>query len=179
MTGCLFHKPPRAYVPPPIYAAPLKTVPLLDLQPTVVLASVEVPRVLLGDLSLPPWKPAPPQVKPVPPRGGGRAAAVVTPPAPAVPDTPATPAPPKITPLYTPQQTQESTRQLDESLGHVDQILGAAAKKNLNAELLQQVETIKTFRQQAQDMRDKDVMTAVELAKRAETYAVDLNKKLQ
>jgi hypothetical protein len=145
----------------------------------VVLASLELPQVSLGGLSLPPWKPAPAQVKPVPPRAGGRAAAVVTPPAAAASDTPITPAPPKITPLYTPQQTQDSTRQLDESLGHVDQVLAAAAKKNLNAEQLQQVETIKTFRQQAQDMRDKDVMTAVELAKRADAYATDLSKKLQ
>jgi hypothetical protein len=68
---------------------------------------------------------------------------------------------------------------LDEFLGHVDQILSAAGKKNLNADQIAQVETIKTFRQQAQDMRDKDLMTAVELAKRADAYASDLLKKIQ
>jgi hypothetical protein len=65
-------------------------------------------------------------------------------------------------------------------LGRVEQILANAGKKNnLNPEQLQQMETIKTYRQQAQEMRERDLMTAVELAKRAEVFANDLQKKLQ
>jgi hypothetical protein len=179
MAGCLFHKPPRAYVPPPIYAPPAKSAPLLDLEPRVVMASLEVPSISLGDLSLPPWKPAPAPPKVTPPKRP--AVAQTPPPAPSPPDTtPAAPAPPKITPLYSPQQTQESTKQLEEILGRVEQILANAGKKNnLNPEQLQQMETIKTYRQQAQEMRERDLMTAVELAKRAEVFANDLQKKLQ
>ncbi len=65
-------------------------------------------------------------------------------------------------------------------MGRVEQILANAGKKNnLNPEQLQQMETIKTYRQQAQEMRERDLMTAVELAKRAEVFANDLQKKLQ
>lgn len=177
MAGCLFHKPPRAYVPPPIYAPAVKAAPFLEAEPRVLTASVQLPPISLGDLSLPPWKPAPVPPKPPPAK---RPAVAQTPPPPSTPETPVTPAPPKIAPLYSPQQTQESTRQLEEILGRVDQILGnAAGKKNLSADQIAQVETIKTFRQQAQDMRERDLMSAVEIAKRAEAYANDLQKKLQ
>jgi hypothetical protein len=178
MAGCLFHKPPRAYVPPPIYAPPLKTAPLLTAEPRVLTASLELPSISLGDLSLPPWKPAPAPPKPAPPKRPPVSTTTTTP-TPPPPDTPATPAPPKITPLYSPQQTQESTRQLEEILARVEQILGNAGKRSLNPDQTAQVETIKTYRQQAQEMRERDLMTAVELAKRAEAYAIDLNKKLQ
>lgn len=176
MAGCLFHKPPRAYVPPPIYAPAVKAAPMLEAEPRVLTASVALPSISLGDLSLPPWKPAPVAPKPPPAK---RPAVAQTPPPPATPETPVTPAPPKIAPLYSAQQTQESTRQLEEILARVDQILGNAGKKSLNPEQTAQAETIKTFKQQALDMRERDLMTAVELAKRAEAYANDLSKKLQ
>jgi hypothetical protein len=177
MAGCLFHKPPRAYVPPPIYAPPQKSAPLLDLEPRVVMASLDLPSISWGDLTLPPWKPAPTPPKVTPPK---RPAVAQTPPPPvAPPETPPPVTPPKITPLYSPQQTQESTKQLEEILGRVEQVLANAAKKGaLNGELQQQVETIKTYRQLAQDMRERDLMTAVELAKRAEVFANELQKKL-
>jgi len=150
---------------------------LIDTEPRVVLASLELPSISLGDLSLPPWKPAPPPPKVTPPKRP--AVAQTPPPAPAQPETPVTPAPPKIAPLYSAQQTQESTRQLEEILARVEQVLGNAGKKSLNPDQQQTVDKIKTYRQQAQEMRERDLMTAVELAKRAEVFANDLQKLLQ
>ena len=52
------------------------------------------------------------------------------------------------------------------------------AGKNLNAELTQMVSRIQTFQMQAEQTREQDLVTAVNLARRADLLAQDLIKRL-
>jgi hypoxanthine-guanine phosphoribosyltransferase len=50
--------------------------------------------------------------------------------------------------------------------------------KNLTAEQKDIVERIKTFRKQAEQAKEEDLLTAVSLAKRADLFAKDLLQRL-
>jgi vacuolar-type H+-ATPase subunit E/Vma4 len=52
------------------------------------------------------------------------------------------------------------------------------AAKRLNAEQTQAVENIKTFQKQAEQAREQDLLTAANLARRADLLAKDLLERL-
>jgi len=56
--------------------------------------------------------------------------------------------------------------------------MGTVAGKNLNPELTQIVSRIQTFQKQAEQAREQDLVTAVNLARRADLLAQDLVKRL-
>jgi hypothetical protein len=110
------------------------------------------------------------------------------PPAPRAPAPPKTAAPqpepeiptPRITQLFTTDQRNELTRSYREFFSMVARALDALSKKRLSADQISQVEQIRTFKDQAEDLfKRDDLATAVELAHRASVLAQDLVSRVR
>jgi hypothetical protein len=180
-SGCLFQKtpPPRAFRPPPVIPRPAQQVlvPLLDPPPdldaslTQGSGPVLVPLIASIDAPLP----APPRA--VPP--ARRPPVANTTPAPARAAQPDQPAPPRITRILTPQELNDNTRAYNDSMARVERALNDLAKKNLTVADRDTVDQIRSFETQAKQARDQDLVTAVNLAKRADVLANDLLGRLR
>ncbi len=171
-SSCFFQKKPVVFTPPPPQAKPRI--------PTEVVR-LPAPPEIGGNPNLPPDVPAPglivvrgdvapPPERPAPRRNPNPTPAHITP-APAVTETPA---PPRLGPVFTPDQRRAYTRTLDESLERVRRALEFLATRNLNAEQADVREKISTFQKQAEQAREQDLVLAVNLAKRADLLAQDL-----
>jgi hypothetical protein len=114
------------------------------------------------------------------PKRAARRPTVVAPPKPVVtgPVTPESPAPPKLAQMFTPEELRANTRALEESLERVNRALAIVEGKNLTAEQKEIAERIRTFRKQAEQAREQDLLTAVSLARRADLLAKDLLERL-
>ena len=174
-TSCWFRKPPRAFVPPP--AQP---------KPVIVAVPPEVPAPPEIDANATPTLPsdlpstmpsAPPPPPAAPPRRPATAAAPRTTPPPPAPQ-PETPPLPKIGQIFTAAQLREYNQTLDQSLERVRRALTIAAGKNLNPDQSEIVNRIRTFQKQAEQAREQDLVTAVNLARRADLLARDLLERL-
>jgi hypothetical protein len=120
--------------------------------------------------ALDPPRPAPAQRR-GPPPAAPRTATSGTPAADA-------PAPPQLGQIFTPDQTREYNRTLNDSLERVRKALAVLAGKNLNAEQSEIANRIRTFERQAEQAREQDLVTAVSLARRADLLAQDLLDRL-
>ena len=88
------------------------------------------------------------------------------------------PPPPRLGQIFTAEQLREYRRNLDESLERVRKVLVTVVGKNLNRDLTEMVGRIQTFQRQAGQARETDLVTAVNLARRADLLAQDLLKRL-
>ena len=174
-TSCWFNKstPPRVFVPPP---------PVV--RPPVVLAQPEMPPPpeidLPQDASIMEGIPAamPPVAAPPPPpprRAPPPVRVNAQPPAAVPPEVQPTP---RLGQIFTAEQLRDYNRAVDESLDRVRRVLGSVAGRNLNPELTEIVSRIQTFQKQAEQAREQDLVTAVNLARRADLLAQDLIKRL-
>jgi len=172
-SSCFFgHKQPaRVFIPPPQppSTSAAKTPPPDLPAPPPVAASEDAsqaPKVPESAVVLTPPPPAPAKRVPKP-----APKAQVTPP-------PPTPDPsPSVAPMrqiFTPQQLEAYNRSLKESFDRVDGALAKLEGKKLNPGQLQTADRIRTFRKQAEQVREQDLVTAVSLAKRADLLAKDL-----
>jgi len=175
-TSCLFQKKTvaRVFVPPPPVARPnvASVVPEIPPAPEIELDS-EMPKIEGLPESLPPAAGPPP---PAPRRTPPPVRATAPPPA-VIPPEPQ-PTTPRLGQIFTAEQQREYTRSLDESLDRVKKLLGSVAGKSLSPELAQIVGRIQTFQKQAEQAREQDLVTAVNLARRADLLAQDLVKRL-
>ena len=80
--------------------------------------------------------------------------------------------------MFTPEEYRTNTRALEESLERVNRALAIVEGKALTADQREIAERIKTFRKQAEQAREEDLLTAVSLAKRADLLAKDLLERL-
>jgi hypothetical protein len=173
-TSCWFRKPPRAFVPPParpkpvIVASPpeMPAAPEIDANATATLPS-EVPGSIMP--------PAPPPSSPPARRPATAAAPRTTPPPAPQPEPPPLP---RLGQIFTAAQLREYNQTLDQSLERVRRALAIAAGKNLNADQSEIVNRIRTFQKQAEQAREQDLVTAVNLARRADLLARDLLERL-
>lgn len=180
-SSCWFAKPKRivrVYVPPPPKPRPPLPSEVPEVAPpngidadadTGIAAKYEAE--LAPDLYalfpvIPPPPPPVPRAKPRP--------AAPPPPAPA----PEVPPPPRLGQIFTADQLREYRRNLDESLERVRKVLVAVVGKNLTGDLTEMVGRIQTFQRQAEQARETDLVTAVNLARRADLLAQDLLKRL-
>ncbi len=174
-TACWFQKKTaaRVFVPPPRPARPsvASVVPEIPAAPEVEL-DWGMPQIEGFPESLPTAVAPPP---PAPRRTPPPVRATAPPPA-VIPPEPQ-PAP-RLGQIFTAEQSREYNRSLDESLDRVRKILGSVGGRNLNPELTQIVERIQTFQKQAEQAREQDLVTAVNLARRADLLAQDLVKRL-
>jgi len=91
----------------------------------------------------------------------------------------AAPAPPKLAQLYSPEEQREHVRTLDETMERVNRNLAILEGKNLTPEQKEEVERIRTYKKQAEQAREQDLLlTAVSLARRADLLAKDLLERL-
>jgi hypothetical protein len=81
--------------------------------------------------------------------------------------------------MLSPDQLREYNRVLDDSLDRVKRALAVLTKKNLSPEQADTANRISTFEKQAEQERDQDLVTAVNLAKRADLLAQDLLLRVQ
>jgi hypothetical protein len=171
-TSCWFHKSARLFVPPP---APPK--PVIVASPPEVPAAPEIDTESTATFppDLPSTMPSAPPPPP-PPRRPATAAAPRTTPPPAPP--PETPPLPKLGQIFTAAQLREYNQTLDQSLERVRRALAIAAGKNLNPDQSEIVNRIRTFQRQAEQAREQDLVTAVNLARRADLLARDLLERL-
>jgi hypothetical protein len=175
-TSCWFQKKAaaRVFVPPPPAARPsvASVVPEIPAAPEIAL-DPEMPQVEgfpVGVMPTPP-PPPPPQRRTAPP------VRATAPPPPVIPPE-QPPTTPRLGQIFTADQLRKYNRMLDESLDRVKRVLGSVAGKNLNPELVQIVGRIQTFQKQAEQAREQDLVTAVNLARRADLLAQDLVKRL-
>jgi hypothetical protein len=174
-TGCLFSsaKPaPRAFRPPPVQAKAVVVaeVPILEEGgPPLDGLKPEPNPAEIATISIPQF-PEPP--KPVPPKPHVIAPVKATPPAP-------TPAPPKITQLFEQGQLDELNHSYSEFLAQVARDLAVLGHRRLGSDQSAQVSRIRTFEEQAKQEHDRDLVTAVELARRAASLADDLVSRVR
>jgi hypothetical protein len=170
-TGCLFQKKQQVRVfhpPPPQPSKPinLKLPPVLD--PPAVTIETEVASSELTVVG-PGGPPFPPPPRPAPPT-----ARRPQPPKPAVVPPVEAPATPQLAQIFTQEQLRENNKIIDDSLDRVQRALDALGKKNLNADQKDRVGLIRELQNQARQMREGDLASAVSLAKRADQLAKDL-----
>jgi len=180
-SSCWFHKakPVRAFVPPPPRPRPAIATEIPELPPPPDIEADEsypslpllVPdgaRAAMPEAGPPPAAPR----RPAPPRTV--AAPQPTPVEPAPEPAPA----PRIGQIFTADQLREYNRNIDDSLDRVKRVLAMVAGRTLNAEMTSILNRIQTFQKQAEQARDADLVTAVNLARRAGLLAQDLIKRL-
>jgi hypothetical protein len=152
-------EPPGPLPAPPEITADVSAMaapPLPDSAPELIASFPEAPRRA-------PRRPAPHVDTPKPPP-------------PVV--TPEPTAPPRLAQMFTPEEYRTNTRALEESLERVNRALAIVEGKALTADQREIAERIKTFRKQAEQAREEDLLTAVSLAKRADLLAKDLLERL-
>jgi hypothetical protein len=176
-TSCWFHKspPPRVFVAPP--PVPVVRTPVVLVQPEVPPPpEIDLPQdaSIMESIpaAMPPAEPPPP---PPPRRPPPPVRVNVQPPAIVPPEVQPTP---RLGQIFTAEQLREYNHAVDESLDRVRRVLGSVAGRNLNPELTEIVSRIQTFQKQAEQAREQDLVTAVNLARRADLLAQDLLKRL-
>jgi hypothetical protein len=171
--SCHRHRQVRVFVPPPVTRRPfvLPPAPEIPDAPEIELApDAEGVPTLIADIPVlapPPEPPKRPVVvaapKPAPP-----------PPAP----EPEPPSSPRLGQIFTADQLRDYNRTLDDSMTRARTVLAVAAGRRLNAQQSEMVVRIRTFMMQAELARQKDLVTAVNLARRADLLARDLSGSL-
>lgn len=89
------------------------------------------------------------------------------------------PEPPKLVQLLTPAEQRRYQGELDAYLRSADAILASVAMRSLDTQQADLVVRIRSFSQQARDAREADLMTARNLAQRADVLARDLQRTLR
>ena len=172
-TGCWTQKQARVFIPPApvIHRSAPDTTPVIDQAPPQIATDT-------SSIVPPPLPETMPDPIDAPKRTPRRA--VITPqriPS-ATGSTVETPATPTLGQLFTPEETREYNRTIDESLDRVKKALAIVAGKNLTAGQSELAGRIRTFQKQAEQAREQDLLTAVSLARRADLLAKDLLERL-
>ncbi len=176
-TSCLRQKTQaRAFTPPEPRTWPTvtDTPPELPDAPEIAvdLASIVPPQ-------LPGMTPETmPEVPEAPKRVTRRPPTTVVPPKPAITAPAESPVTPRLAQMLTPEELRDNTRTLQENLDRVNRALAIVEGKHLTAEQKEIAERIRTYRKQAEQAREQDLLTAVNLARRADLLAKDLLERL-
>lgn len=170
-SSCVFHKAPGAFNPPPVSAKAAEPIPpaaLIALPPEVAFEPVVYDFPSQTDPSSrfpelpPPRVPRPPVAtapKPVPSEGPPAAA-------------------PKLAQILTPAESRRNAQELQQYTDRVNRALAMVAGKNLTAEQRDIADRVRTYLRQAEQAREQDLVTAVNLARRADLLATDLLERL-
>ena len=172
----LVNKPPRAFRPPPIPARPVPVIPPVVME---LPADSVWDFAVLASLPDPPSMPDLPAPRVVaPPKRQPVAVAPKTVPTPPPDPQPEVVPPPRLGQVFTAEQLRDFNRSYDDSLDRVRKAVAAMEKKALNAEQAQMLESIRAFQKQAEQAHEQDLLTAVNLARRADLLARDLLGRL-
>jgi len=168
------HKPVRTFMPPPT--------PVRMPQPAAPALEIELPAEVAFEPTLydfprqtDPSARFPELPAPRPPRAP--VASVPKPATPAPPENPPAPAP-KLAQILTPDEARRNNQELDQSMDRARRALAVVGNRNLSPELKGIAELVRTFLSQAEQTREQDLVTAVNLARRADLLAKDLLERL-
>jgi hypothetical protein len=178
--ACFFKKQPRVFTLPPVAAKPTLPAPQPIEVPDAPTAEINVdPNVdptVRGDAKLPP---APPKPQPAKPKPAKPATAVVPPQIVPPADAPTLPpTPPKPATILSANERRALTQDLDARLTRVRAALARLQGRSVSAQVTALANDTRSFLQQAEQARAQDLVTAVNLAKRAEIFAADLVQRL-
>jgi hypothetical protein len=173
MSSCGFHRAPRAFNPPPVAAKapqPIPPTPEIAQPEEVAFEPVVYDFPRQTDPSsrfpaLPPPRPPRPPVASIP---KPQPTPNENPPAPAL----------RLSQILTPEESKRNAQELDQYTESVKKQLSRVAGKNLTAEQKDIAERVRTYLTQAEQARDQDLVTAVNLARRADLLAKDLVDRL-
>jgi hypothetical protein len=175
MTSCGFlHKAPRAFNPPPVAAkAPPPIPPVPEITPPDEVAFepavFDFPRQTDPSSQFPEL--------PRPPRAPRAPVATVPKPQPAPNETPSAPAL-RLSQILSPEESKRSNQELDQYTDSAKKSLTMAAGKISTPEQKDIAERVQTYLTQAEQAREQDLVTAVNLARRADLLAKDLLDRL-
>jgi hypothetical protein len=172
MSSCGFHKAPRVFNPPPVMAkapAPVPPDPEIAPPPEVAFEPVvyDFPRQTDPSTRFPELPP------PRPPR----APVVSIPKPPPPPENPPVAAP-KLAQILTPEESRRNTQELEQYTERVRRALAMVQGKNLTPDQKDIADRVRTYLSQAEQAREQDLVTAVNLARRADLLAKDLLERL-
>ena len=109
--------------------------------------------------------------------GAPRPVATVPKPQPA-PDETRRPRLPRLAQILTPEESRRNNQDLDQYTDSARKALGRVAGRALTPEQKDIAERVQTYLTQAEQARDQDLVTAVNLARRADLLAKDLLDRL-
>ncbi|MCU1338942.1 MAG: hypothetical protein JWO19_4523 [Bryobacterales bacterium] len=173
ISSCGAHKVARVFNPPPVTAkAPEPIPPTPDIAaPTDVSfepAIYDFPRQTDPSSRFPD----------LPPPRPSRAPVANVPKAPPLPtENPPVPSP-KLAQILTPEESRRNTQELEQYTERVKRALATVAGKNLTQGQKDIAERVRTYLLQAEQAREQDLVTAVNLARRADLLAKDLLERL-
>jgi hypothetical protein len=176
-SGCFFNRPkPAAFTPPPPLTAPVDAAPEQLPEPPLVTSTPDLSDSSTGVTNGVTEAPAPPAPRTAPRR-------TVAAPPPAKPQA-ATPQPeqqpaPRLGQILSPDQIREYNRVLDESLDRVRRAVAVLGRKVLSKDQAETLNGIRVFQRQAEEAREQDLVKAVNLARRADVLAKDLQDRVQ
>jgi hypothetical protein len=173
MTSCAFHKAPRAFNPPPVAAKipePIPPAPEIASPPEVAFEPVlfELPNQTDPSAGLPELPVPRPTRPPVATAPKVQPAPAEAPPVPAL----------RLSQVLTPEEKGRNTQELDKYTESVKGLLARIRGKNLSAEQKDVADRVQTYLTQAEQAREQDLVTAVNLARRADLLAKDLLERL-
>jgi hypothetical protein len=116
----------------------------------------------------------PKPVRRTPPRPAASAASAL-PPAPTPPPTPA----PQLTEILSDTQRRQYEAEFIQNVSQARTAIGRTTSHTLTAAQRESVERIRTFIQQAEESKARDLATAVQLARRAALLSEDLIRSLR
>jgi hypothetical protein len=183
--GCWFGKKTPATIPPPPAARQPKSVPA-ELKPQPQPAEQTLPEEKPPELPTPtpPQPNWPPQItvpapqnipKPKPPAKKRTPAAPQPPPPAEEPQAQPSP-PPQLGEILSDGQRRQYEAEYAQSLTRARSALQQASGKSLSRAQMETLERIKTFIQQAEESKGKDLATALQLVRRADVLGQDLLK---
>jgi hypothetical protein len=185
-SGC-FQQHRKLVLPPPapVVAKPLPK-PQIEAPPAVEAQmqpypSEQVTLPASPQMENPPARPAPRRRPPATPAAG----AGTPTPAPAETETPApaSPTPVPTTPQLSEILTEDRRRQYEaEFAGYISRakaVVSRASRRPLSQRQKETMQRIETFLQQAEESKTKDVVTALQLARRADLLGQDLLRTLR
>jgi len=166
------HKAPRVFSPPPVTAkvAPVPPVPEIAAPEEVTFEPVvyDFPRQTDPSPRFPPL-PAPRPPRPV---------ANIPKPTPSPSENPPSAPALRLAQILTPEESRRNTQELEQYTESVKRILVRVKGRNLTAEQKDIAERVQTYLTQAEQAREQDLVTAVNLARRADLLAKDLLDRL-
>jgi hypothetical protein len=172
-SSCGFlHKAPLAFNPPPVTAKvrePIPPAPEIAAPPEVAFepAVYDLPNQTDPSSRFPELPP---------PRTTRPPAANIPKPPPPIEGPPAQA--PKLAQILTPEESRKNTQELEQYTQRVNRALAMVAGKNLTADQKDIAERVRTYLLQAEQAREQDLVTAVNLARRADLLAKDLLERL-
>jgi hypothetical protein len=187
LVGCFSTMPKKKLVLPPAPVDAAKPAPLPEPE-FVIPPPIETPpasdaftEVTLGPD--PPIEPAAPKLPPKRPRGPVTATtpAPPGPPTPEVEPPPTTPVPtaPQLSEILTDDRRRQYETDFSASVSRARTAVSRTNGRQLSTRQQETVERINTFLQQAEESKGKDLVTALQLARRADLLGQDLLRALQ